>query len=361
MQRKIKIAQVIGNASLGGVASCVFNYYKYVDKDKVFFDFFTYGKSGFDEKIREICPDARIFYIPSLIKFYKSVPALTKIFKAEKYDIVHSHMTTLSYFVLKAAKKAKIPVRICHSHSAANKYADHKLIKDILKRFAPIHATHYMACGNAAAEYLFGKKSKDCYIMKNAIEPERFSATDSQKAKNQLGLSGNVAGFIGRFVYQKNLFFLLDAFALSIKDNKDLTLALVGDGEQKQKLINYANKMGISSRVKFFEPTKQPELFYSAFDCFLLPSKYEGLPVVAIEAQAMGTPCIFSNLITKECSFLPENKFLPLDCEKWASEISKISAKSGNFVDFLQKCGYDIRIEAQKLVEYYQKISKIGE
>ena len=215
---KLKIAQVVGNAALGGVSYCVFNYYKHIDRSRVVLDFYTYGESPFDEKIRALDPDARIFTVPSLVRFYKSVPVLTRFFREQNYDAVHSHMTTLSAFVLHAAKKAGVPVRICHSHSAANRYADHKFVKDVLKRFAAKDATHLMACGGDAAKYLFGKDWRKAFIMKNAVELDAFSdVPEKSEAKAALGLSGTVLGFMGRVAYQKNLYFLLDAYSRAAK------------------------------------------------------------------------------------------------------------------------------------------------
>lgn len=354
---KMKIAQVVGNAALGGVSSCVFNYYKHIDKSKIVFDFYTYGESAFDEKIRALDPSARIFYIPSLIRFYKSVPALTKLFRGQGYDAVHSHMTTLSAFVLAAAKRAGIPVRICHSHSAANRYADHKFVKDVLKHFAAKNATHLMACGTDAAQYLFGKRWRSAKIMKNAVELERFSSLPPKtEAKSALGLSGKVIGFMGRFVYQKNLFFLLNAFSIAAQRDTSITLALTGAGEDGEKLAAQIRKMGLERRVRLFPPTNKPELFYAALDAFCLPSRYEGLPVVAIEAQAAGVPCLFSDLITKECSFLSQNCFLPLNEEKWAQAMQQISSEGVKAVDILRGEGYDICTAAQQLADYYLAI-----
>lgn len=352
---KLKIAQVVGNAALGGVSSCVFNYYKYIDKSKITFDFFTYGESAFDERIRAIDPDSRIFYIPGLIRFYKSVPALTKLFKAEGYDAVHSHMTTLSAFVLSAAKRAGVPVRICHSHSAANRYADHAFVKSVLKKFADRNATHRMACGVDAAKYLFGNRWRQAEILKNAIELNSFSQIPPKsEAKAALNLSGKVLGFMGRFAYQKNLYFLIDAFSVAAKRDSELTLILVGDGEERQKLIDYTKKKGVP-RVRFFEATKTPALFYAAMDAFCLPSRYEGLPVVAIEAQAAGVPCLFSELITRECS-MGNNVFLPLKEDAWAAAMQKIPVNSAKGVDILRAEGYDIHTASERLAEYYFSI-----
>ena len=355
---KVKIAQVVGNAALGGVSTCVFNYFKYIDRSKVQFDFYVYAESGFDEKIRAIDPTARIFYIPSLIRFHKAVPAMIKLFRQNGYDAVHSHMTTLSAFVLYAAKRAKVPVRICHAHSVAAPDVDHKFVKKILRPFAVRYATHYMACGTDAAKYMYKKHWQDAVILKNAIELERFAnVPERETAKEALGLEGKVFGFLGRFVYQKNLFFLIDSFALAAtlasKFGRNYTLLLIGDGEDKTRLEEYIREFSCADRIRILPPTDKPEMYYAALDAFCLPSRYEGLPVVAIEAQAAGVPCLFSEFVTKECSLLPENEFLTLRDGFWVEAMQKKFEKSPNTVDILRAAGYDICEEAARLAAYY--------
>ena len=118
---RIPVAQIIGNSALGGVAACILNYYSHMDRERYCFDFFTYGPSPFDEKLHSIDPEAKVFYIPSLDKtFYKAVPALKKLLAEGGYPIAHSHMTTLSAFALRAAKKAGVDrksTRLNSSHS----------------------------------------------------------------------------------------------------------------------------------------------------------------------------------------------------------------------------------------------------
>lgn len=347
---RIPVAQIIGNSALGGVAACILNYYSHMDRERYRFDFFTYGPSPFDEKLHGIDPEAKVFYIPSLDKtFYKAVPALKKLLAEGGYPIAHSHMTTLSAFALHAAKKAGVPVRICHAHSTFDRQSDHWIIKSILRPFAAKDATHLMACGSAAAENLYRARAKEAYILPNAIDLEHF--TPDAGEKNALGFSGRLLLFAGRFANQKNLFFLLDAFATARK-REAMTLALVGGGEQEQALRAHTEKLGIADSVRFVPPC-DPAPYYAAADLFCLPSLYEGFPVVGVEAQAAGLPCLFSDKITREADLCGDNAFLPLDAGVWAEEMLRPRKKTEHPAQILREKHYDICAEAQRLAAYY--------
>lgn len=168
---RLKAAQIIGNSSLGGVTESILNYYRHMDKSRWRFDFFIYksfpkekntslqtdGNSGrresafhgksapgenpisekhektedhffpsLKERLNKTDPESRIFTIPRLdTRFYKAMPALRWLFCEGNYAVAHSHMTVLSAFALPPAKKAGIPVRICHAHSTFDKNSDH--------------------------------------------------------------------------------------------------------------------------------------------------------------------------------------------------------------------------------------------
>ena len=347
---RVPVAQIIGNSALGGVAACILNYYSHMNRERHRFDFFTYGPSPFDEKLHRIDPAAKVFYIPSLdTHFYRAVPALKKLLAEGGYPIAHSHMTTLSAFALRAAKGAGVPVRICHAHSTFDRQSDHWMIKSMLRPFAAKDATHLMACGNAAAENLYRERAKKAYILPNAVDLEHF-APDAG-TKSALGLTGRVLLFAGRFANQKNLFFLLGAFAAARKE-EELTLVLVGSGPQEKALRAHTEKLGIAASVRFVPPC-DPAPYYAAADLFCLPSLYEGFPVVGVEAQAAGLPCLFSDKITREAHLCGDNAFLPLDAGVWAEEMLRPREKTEHPAQILREKHYDIREEAARLTAYY--------
>ena len=235
---RIKVMQIVGNARLGGVVSCVLNYYSHMDRSRYRFDFITYGPSPLEEKLREIDAESRVFTVPPFdgTSCLSAMRALKGILREGKYSIVHSHLTTLSAFALRAAKSAGTPVRICHAHSTFDKNSDHYAVKAILRPFAAKCATHRMACGELAAQNLYRKQASNAFILRNAIDLDTYSF--DPQARKKLNLSGRVLLFAGRFAPQKNLFFLLEAFARARKKYPAIpfTLAMVGDGAQKQEL-----------------------------------------------------------------------------------------------------------------------------
>lgn len=347
---RIPVAQIIGNSALGGVAACILNYYAHMDRERFRFDFFTYGPSPFDEKLHAVDPEAKVYTIPSLdTHFYAAVPALKKLLAAGGYPIAHSHMTTLSAFALRAAKGAGVPVRICHAHSTFDRQSDHWMIKTLLRPYAAKDATHLMACGSAAAENLYRSRADEAYILPNAIDLDHFSPNAGNKT--ELGLRGRVLLFVGRFANQKNLFFLLDAFAKA-RRREALTLVLAGGGTQEEALRARAHALGVADSARFVPPC-DPAPYYAAADLFCLPSLYEGFPVVGVEAQAAGLPCLFSDKITREADLCGDNAFLPLDADIWAEEMLRPRKKAEEPAKTLREKHFDIRREAERLTAFY--------
>lgn len=349
---RLRAAQIVGNAKLGGVVSSILNYYSHIDRTRWRFDFFTYGPSSLDEKLKELDSEARVVYIPRLdTQFYKAVPQLAKQLKSGEYAVAHSHMTTLSAFALRAAKGAGVPVRVCHAHSTFDRHSDHYLIKAALRPFAAADATVRMACGELAAQNLFGRRAKEAVILPNAIDLERF-APDPQ-AKARLGLEGRCLLFVGRFAPQKNLPFLLDAFALALR-RRPMTLLLLGAGDEEKALRARAAQPDLAGHVRFL-PQGDPAPWYAAADAFVLPSLYEGFPVVGLEAQAAGLPCLFSDKITRAADVCGSAAFLPLGREIWAEAMAKDMPRLTDGAARLRRAGYDIRQEAGRLCEVYER------
>ncbi len=363
---RLKVIQIVGNAGIGGVAAFLLNYFRHTDISKYRFDFVTYGKCGFDEKVHEIDPTSKIFYIPSFSRHpLRAMRALKKIYRSEDYAAVHSHMTTLSAFALPPAAGARIPVRICHSHSAFDKNSDHYLFKKLLRPFAAKKATALAACSRHAAENLFGKRADEAVILPNAIPAEKFycSQAEHELRKAEFGFTGRTALFVGRFVYQKNLFFLLEAFALARK-KREMTLVLVGGGADEEGLRKRAKELGAEESVRFVPPC-DPAPYYKAADVFALPSRYEGLGMVAVEAQAAGLPCLLSDVVPAEAGTSGACRFLPAqthsDAEAWAEALAKDSPRTQNAREAIENAGYDIAKEAHRLTDLYDLLLRNGQ
>ena len=359
--KKIKIAQIVGNATTGGVISCVLNFYRHIDRSRFQFDFYSYGPSKYDEEIKAL--GGSVFYVPKAIRPLSHVSKLKKLLKDGDYDIVHAHLTTLSVVSLFAAKLAKVDKRVCHSHSTTRRGEATKIVKDCLRPFSKTFATHTAGCSEYSIRWLYGEKTaKTSFLLHNAIDLDRFvpNAELRSRTRRTLGIDNDfVFGSIGRFVYQKNYTFLIDAFALYCKNNKDGKLLLVGDGDERADIVKRIEKHGIKDRVLLLDEVSDVWKYYSAFDAFVLPSRYEGLPLVAVEAQAMNLPCLLSKEITKEVDVGGTYAFLGIDSPKtWADAMQKLFDEhpTYNVHDSLVGGSFDVLNETKRLENYYEQI-----
>lgn len=330
-QKTIRVAQIIGKWVGGGVEAVVMNYYRNIDKNKIQFDFICDEDSTNIpyEEIEKL--GGKVILVPPYQKIIKYYKTLKKVLQNGKYKIVHSHINTLSVFSLFAAKCAKVPIRIAHSHSTTNKKEKKKnLIKQILRPFSKVFATDYMCCSELSGRWLFGNNEYDkgnVYLLNNAIQIDKFRYNEiiRKQMREELNIKNStfVIGHIGRFVEQKNHIFIIDIFNEIHIQNKDTLLLLIGQGPLQNKIKNKVDKLGLNDSVIFLGQRKDTYKLYQAMDIFILPSLYEGLPVVGIEAQASGLLCFLSTDMTKETKILETTNFIPLmlGAKQWSNEI----------------------------------------
>lgn len=368
----VRIGMVIGKMNNGGVESVVFNYYKNIDRDKVQFDFFVDSDSSVfhEEKIKAL--GGNLYIIPPYQKLGAYLKTLEKHFRENNYKIVHSNINTLSVFPLYAAKKAGVPIRIIHNHSTAGKGETKKnIMKYMLRPFAKTYATNYIACSEYAGDWIFGKKfmsTGKVTVLRNAIDLGDFSYNpDLRKTvRDELGLKATdfVIGHVGRYCYQKNHDFLIDIFKRVHDKNKNAVLLLIGSGELVDEVNEKIQSLGLTDCVKSLGIRNDVNRIYQAMDVFALPSRYEGLPVVGVEAQACGLPCVLSDAMTKETQMLDSTVMLSLDksADEWADAI--LSYENFDRYDTSQEMrehGFDIAEEGKKLSKYYEDVLKSGE
>lgn len=363
----IRIVQIVGKWLGGGVEAVVMNYYKNIDRNKIQFDFICDSDSTDIpyEQIESL--GGRVILIPPYQKVFKYQKELKRVLKEGNYKIVHSHINTLSIFSLRAAKKAGIPIRIAHSHSTSNKKEWKKnLLKNILKPFSKVYANKYMCCSELAGRWLFGNKEYEkgnVYLLNNAIDLNKYKYDEQvRKAKRkELGIKPStfVVGHIGRFVEQKNHRFLIDIFNEIHKKREDSLLLLAGQGPLMEEMKEKVHSLGLDDYVQFLGQRKDANELYQAFDLFLLPSLYEGLPVVGVEAQASGNLCYLSSDMTKETKVLDSTKFMTLEntAEEWADAILKDikNYKKHDTKEEVSKYGFNIQKEAEKLEKKYRE------
>lgn len=365
----LRVAQIIGKWVGGGVEAVVMNYYRHMDRNKIQFDFICDSDSTnipYDE-IKKL--GGKVILIPPYQKVFKYHRELKKVLKEGNYKIVHSHINALSVFSLWAAKSAKVPVRIAHSHSTSNKKEWKKtLLKNILRPFSKVFATDYFCCSELAGRWLFENKTYDqgkVYLLNNAIDVDKFKYNEKirKEKRKELNIKDKdlVIGHIGRFVKQKNHEFLIDIFNEVHKQNKNTILLLAGEGPLKEEIENKVKDLGLEKNVKFLGQRKDANELYQAMDVFLLPSLYEGLPVVGVEAQAAGLLCFFSTDMTKETKVLETTQFISLTNtpQYWSKEISKQlnSYTRADTEKEITQNNFNIKVEANKLEQQYNKLN----
>lgn len=369
-EQPIRVAQIIGKWLGGGVESVVMNYYRHIDRNKIQFDFICDNDSTNIpyEEIEKL--GGKVILIPPYQEIFKYHNTLKKVLKDGNYKIVHSHINTLSVFSLFAAKCAGVPVRIAHSHSTTNKKEKKKnLLKQVLKPFSRLFATDYMCCSELAGRWLFGNKEYDkgnVYLLNNAIDLDKFKYDEKvrKEKRKELNISDDtlVIGHIGRFVEQKNHRFLIDIFNEVHKEEKNSILLLAGQGPLMDEIKEKVKNLGLEDNVRFLGQRNDINELYQAFDVFILPSLYEGLPVVGVEAQATGLLCVFSDDMTKETKVLDSTIFLSLEQSniKWADcvldNFKKYKRKDAK--NEIINSGFDITKESKLLEKTYENMSK---
>lgn len=357
----IRVLHILGGMNQGGVENFIMNVYRNIDRQEIQFDFLVNRQGFFDDEIKKL--GGNIYFIPSLQKVGQIIYTinLDNFFKQHtEYKIVHSHLNQVSGLILERANKANIPVRIAHSHSSqTNKNLIVRLYKNFLGKKILKNATYFLACSDIAAKWLYKEKSKEAIIVRNGIEIEKFLYLEEKRKKirKMLDIEENdlVIGNIARFVEAKNHTFLIDIFFEYQKKNPNSYLVLVGRGKLKQKIQNKVEKLGIKDKVKFLDVREDTDYLYCSFDCFVLPSLYEGLGIVLIEAQVSGLTCYTSDkVVPKEAKISDNLEYIELSkgAKYWAEKINKSDKryKNNNISE-----EYNIHNVVNKLMEIYKK------
>lgn len=362
----IRVAHIMGKMVSGGVESVVMNYYRNINKGKVQFDFIVDEDSTYIPTNEIESMGGRVIIVPPYQKIHSYIKRLKEIFIKNEYKIVHSHLNTLSIFPLYAAKISNVPLRIAHSHSTSNKKEWKKnMLKNILKPFSKLNATHYFCCSELAGRWLFGDKAYNdgkVKLINNAINVDKFIYDENirREIRKELKVEDKfVIGHIGRFVFSKNHDFLIEIFKEVNKINKNICLLLIGEGEIKDNIIKKVNDVGISDKIKFLGIRDDVNDLMQAMDVFVLPSRYEGLGMVTIESQAAGLKTIVSDKIPKEAKVTELLEYLRLEqgANEWANKILEYQDgyhREKNWKD-IKESGYEIKEEAKKLEKFYKE------
>lgn len=364
----IYILHITKQLSRNGTETFIMNLFREAIKHNIFFDFLLLSnkKDGYYEEAIKL--GAKIYHIPTRrtpLKYYK---ALNSFFSkhSSKYRGVHFSGNSLSSIApLIFAKKYLIPIRIYHSHNSSCHKLYNRIFHTINKFLLPIYATDGLACSQTALKWAYSHTSleKRALIINNGIDLSMFKFR--QEIRNnmriKLGLNNKlVIGHIGRFVTEKNHKFIIEIFYELHKKNPNTYLLLIGAGELEHVIRYNIDLLGISDYVYFLGIRNDiPDLMMS-MDLFLMPSLFEGLPFVLIEAQASGLPILASDIITHEVAVSPFCHFenLKKTAKTWADRIEELTINQVDRFkanDYMKE--YDSRMCMSKIFQIYNRIN----
>lgn len=362
-----RILHTLSNMGVGGAEAFILNMYRNIDTSEVQFDFLLRGNNSTEENLREIEKyGGRVFITSEFprhpLKNYREVK---KILRENKFDAVHIHANSFIYtFPLSLAYKRGIPARILHSHNTkplGNNFILKIIHKMNISRLSK-KITDRIACSREAGEWMFG--GRDFTVVKNGINIDKFRFNEEKRraVRREFNLDGKlVVGHIGRFSYQKNHAFLLGIFAEILKKNENAALFLVGGGELKDDITEKAKALGIEKHIIFAGIRTDVYDLLQAFDVFVFPSHFEGMPITLVEAQASGLSCVISDIITAEADVGGNITRKPLtdSAQSWAEAALKAAenARTDN-TDLIRKRGYDAKESARALTGIYK--SRVG-
>ncbi|MCM1105472.1 MAG: glycosyltransferase family 1 protein [Blautia sp.] len=341
-----------------------------MDRTQIQFDFAVCEDSSFPQRAELERLGSQIYLLPKITSLVKYIAEFKRIVRCGHYRIVHCHMSTLSVFPLYAAWRGGAGVRICHNHTTAYRGEGIKaLAKYLLRPFCLVFATDYFACSEYAGRWMFGRKavkSGRVYVMRNGLDTMRFRYDSAvrERRRAELGVEEKfVVGNVGRFVYQKNHIFLIDIFNELHKIKKDAVLLMVGEGELQNQIRKRVEELGLSACVIFYGTSNGVSELYQAMDVFCLPSYFEGLPVVTIEAQTAGLPCIVSYATSEEAVVLGNCRRLALQqgAKAWVKEI--LCASGGERSEAAEKIkgsGYSVQEGVKKLTVKYKNLYEVA-
>lgn len=359
----------VDDRGYGGVFAFALNMLKSIDHAKFILDVCTFEKFE-DERHKEsfIKYGGKVYdcwgtgnfikkQFQTCIKFYR-------LLQEYHYETAHIHSDVAYKLLLYglAAKIGGVTTVVVHSHSTGIE-GRYKSLKKVLQRISKSILTHTdfvkLACSKPASQWMY-ECPEEAHIIKNGIVTEKFiySVETREKVRKELGLRGEyLVGTVGRFSYQKNPFYELEIIKKLFRKDINARFLWIGSGDLKEKVEARARAYGIYDRIIFLGNTDYVNEYYQAMDCFILPSRFEGLPIVGIEAQAAGLPCFFSDTITREVGITDWAHFISLKKkpEEWAEIILKESkVKRKNMEEEIIEAGYDIRREIGKLEKFYE-------
>lgn len=358
--KKVLVINTIG-MGYEGISSVIMNYLFHMKHDELEFQVIIYDDTP-EEIIKKIEKLGKIYKLPLKKKNLRGyINGYIEILKNDCPNVVHVHGNSGTMMIESClAKIYRVPKVIVHCHNTScNHPFLNKLMVPIMKHNSEI----LLSCSQEAGKWLYGNAK--FIVLNNAIDVKKyeFNGENRVKIRKDLGLEKKfVLGHIGHFTEQKNQEFLIDILSNMVQKQPNVKLLLVGDGPMRSNIWEKVLRLGLEENVIFAGNRKDPENMYLVMDLFLLPSKWEGVPLVLIEAQASGLECIVSDNLSEDIRLTESVKFCSLNnTDMWEQLIEEhiMSFKqdrlnySYNNMNEIRKKKYDIIQESNKLREIY--------
>ncbi len=366
----LRVLHYIPGFLYGGIESMFLSWYKNIDASKTEFELLIRTQDDEAQTLKEYKNLGGVYYrLSPITDFFSYAKSVNLFFREHNdYDIFHIHEA--DPLIMMMAKRYGMKRIVLHSHSTniANsikekiRFLDEKIEKTLF-------ADRGFACSSPAALWKFGScsfKHTPVVFIHNAIPVHeyRYNEAKRNELRRTYGLENKfVVGHVGRMTYPKNQFFLLDIFRELVSQKNNTVLIMLGDGPDENELKRYAQKNGIRDKVMFLGLRNDVKELLQVMDCFLLPSRYEGLPVTLIEAQASGLPCFISDVVASEADIVPEIVFRKNISDtpvSWAETI--LSCHNGfcrqDTSQIISEHGYDVVSEVKKLEREYERVKE---
>ena len=364
-----RVLHVLGTTNLGGAESRIMELYRCIDRSKIQFDFLVHTKEEghYSKEIREL--GGHIYCVPrfKVINLAEYKKAMKTFFREhQEFVAVQGHMTSTAAIYLPIAKKENPSlITIAHARSAGVDQGVKGYVTKFMRSSLKYKADYCFTCSKEAGIAVFGKKwieQKKVWTIPNAIDANRFQYKEAvrREVREALGIQDKfVIGHVGRFGFMKNHTYLVDIFAELCRQREDMVLVLIGKGEEEETIHNKLKGLGLEDQVLFLGNQFDVERYYQAFDYFVFPSIFEGLPGSVVEAQAAGLHCLISDQITREVALteLVSYRSIEQDPKLWAEEILK-NAKEAlvrrDMREEISKKGFDVNTQAVLMEEFYR-------
>ena len=363
--KKQKILHILGGLDHGGAEAFIMNALRFIDRSKYEFGIATFmqpkngEKFDFEDELKAM--GVKLYHVAdnrfkNPLKFENDI---AKIVKDNRYEAVHSHIDFMSALVLAGAKKCGAKKRIAHSHSVNNMKINSKkmqLVSAVLRRKLNRVATERIACGEDAGKFLYGPKQK-FEVIHNGVDLERFrfNGNTRHKMRVKCGFSDDdmILLNIGRIEKVKNQGKLIDIFGDYSRKNKNSHLIIIGSGSEEEMLKEKIASERLEDNVTLIPAQDKVELYYMMADVFVMPSLFEGIPNVGVEAQACGMKCLFSDKVPREIKILDSTEFIPLNGD-WVSSIKRAENRNAAVRQPGMKA-FDIKETVKLLEAVYDK------